>query len=76
MEPFQDKQELKGYKRKLGHKHALATINEKIWNFINKVMKVEVISDEDQQLKLKLKNQGQGMEVLITLVYLDYTGLC
>lgn len=69
MEPFQDKNELEVYQRKLGMEHAVANIDGKMLAFIDELLEVVVLRYDDQQLTLKLINSSQGMEILITLVF-------
>lgn len=60
MEPFQDKQNLKVYRKKLGFNHGIDNVSGKIWAFIDKIMKTKILSDEEQQLTLKVYNQVYG----------------
>ncbi|KAG5612449.1 hypothetical protein H5410_023730 [Solanum commersonii] len=69
MEPFEDKQEIEEFSKRLGMKHAVANANGKIWAFIDEILDSEVIRDEDQMLTIKLQNQGLGIEVMVSLVY-------
>lgn len=73
MEPFQDKKEVEGYRKKLGMEHAVVNANGKIWIFIDEILKVVVVRDDDQKLTLKLQNQHQGLKILIFLVHAKYT---
>lgn len=54
MEPFHDKQGLEVYRRKLDIKHAVANINGKIIAFVDEILEVEVLRDEEKQITVKL----------------------
>ncbi|KAH0651903.1 hypothetical protein KY284_031815 [Solanum tuberosum] len=73
LEPFEDKQEIEEFSKRLGMKHAVANANGKIWAFIDEILDSEVIRDEDQMLTIKLHNQGLGIEVMVSLVYAKCT---
>ncbi|KAH0713319.1 hypothetical protein KY289_009278 [Solanum tuberosum] len=48
MEPFEDRQELEEYRKKLDMKHAVVNINGKIWAFIDELMEYTIERDEEQ----------------------------
>ncbi|XP_047268392.1 uncharacterized protein LOC124898678 [Capsicum annuum] len=66
---LQDKAEIERYRRKLGFRHAIKNSNGKIWLFVDEIIEVEVMSDDDQQLTCRLMSQGLDKEVWITFVY-------
>ncbi|PHU24658.1 Protein TRIGALACTOSYLDIACYLGLYCEROL 1, chloroplastic [Capsicum chinense] len=73
MEPFQDKQQLERYRKKLGLKYAIVNTNGKIWFFVDECINVEVINDDDQQITCRLMNQEGNTEMVVTLVYAKCT---
>lgn len=73
MEPFEDNQGIKDYRRRLGMKYAATNINCKIWAFIDEEIEYDIVRGEDQMLNLKLNNQNAGIEVIISLVYANCT---
>lgn len=73
MEPFEERQGIEDFRRRLGMQHAISNSSGKIWAFIDGIMEYEVIRDEDQMLNLKIQNQGMDIEVLISVVYAKCT---
>lgn len=49
--------------------HAVANTLGKIWAFMDSIVNVTVIKDEEQQLTLRLENNKAGVSVVVTLMY-------
>lgn len=73
MEPFMDRREIDNFKLKLGFQQAYVNINGKIWAFVDELMEVEIIGDEDQMLTLHIFNHGYDVDLCVSLVYAKCT---
>lgn len=69
MEPKQNVQKFKKYRRKIGLAQAFTNVTNKIWNFIDENFEVMVLYDMEQQMTLKLFHTETHIELVLTLVY-------
>lgn len=56
IEPMQNANKLKEYRRKLGMHHAFVNVSNKAWLFLEEDYEIEVLFDMEQQLTLRLFN--------------------
>ncbi|XP_047264438.1 uncharacterized protein LOC124896733 [Capsicum annuum] len=62
MEPFQDGKYIEENRRRLGMKHVVLNVSEKIWVFMEENMEFSIVKDEEQQLTLMISNQNADTE--------------
>lgn len=73
MESIVHNRELESCQRRLGLRQSFSNTNSKIWAFVDDLLEVEIVGDEEQVLRLHILNQGYDIDMCITLVYVKCT---
>ncbi|XP_070039898.1 uncharacterized protein [Nicotiana tomentosiformis] len=75
MEPFQKKELIDRYRRRLNMETAYANINGQIWLFFDAVVEWELVGDTEQQVTMRVFHHDLGQHMMMTFVYAKYSAM-
>lgn len=72
IEPMFNREELENCQQRLGLRHSFSNTNGKIWAFMDEIMEVDMVGNEEQMLTLHITRQSHEIDMYISLVYAKY----
>ncbi|XP_070022763.1 uncharacterized protein [Nicotiana sylvestris] len=69
LEPMQQSNKMKNYRRRIGLAQAVVNVSNKIWVFIDEVFDVDILYNTTHQITLRLFHTETHVKLTLTLVY-------